>query len=648
MNNYFRAIRLTFKHKTAIIVSVLCALGIGLLWGGNIGAVVYPIVDICLKNETFCDWVDRKLDENQNEIVLCNEKIALPDASPQQIRSAEKELSRLNYYEKVLQKISPFIKTYSPASPFGTLLVIICVAFVSSLLKAVLTVIHGIITSHIAESVALELRRKAFEKVVHYEVDYFNREGYYDVASRITMNAGGVACGMGVLYGSLVREPIKMFACLIGAAIISWRLLLITLILIPLTVFAMRWLTKSIHRTSKAGMEQGVHLLFRIDETFRSIKIVKAFVRERYEKIRFARTNRETYNKSMRSAKYSSLTNPMVEVLGLMMVFIGILTGAYLVMSGQTHILGIPMADKPITQTELLVFFALLAGAADPARKLSGIITQFVNGAAAADRVYKLIDREIPISDVKYSVHLPRLSRSLVYENISFEYIAGKPVLHSVSLEILFGETVAIVGPSGCGKSTLANMIPRFIDPVSGRLLWDGVPLQNSNSQDLRKQISLVTQDPILMTGTVADNIRYGKLSASREEIIKAARNANAHDFIVNELPNGYETEVGHAGSLLSGGQRQRIALARAFIRDPSLLLLDEATNQIDIYSEQAIHEALSQYIGSRTIIIITHRLPVLKLADKIVVMQNGRIEAIGSHTELLENCKFYSGLFEI
>jgi ABC-type multidrug transport system fused ATPase/permease subunit len=294
-----------------------------------------------------------------------------------------------------------------------------------------------------------------------------------------------------------------------------------------------------------------------------------------------------------------------------------------------------------------MVFFGLLAGASEPARKLSEVFSRLQRASAAAERIYQLIDREPTVFDPPQARPLPRHCRELAFEGIQFHYYPAQPVLQDINLRIAFGETIAIVGPNGCGKSTLANLIPRFYDPIKGSVKLDGIDLRDARLTDIRSQIGLVTQETLLFDDTVYNNIRYGSPHATRAEVMAAAQQAHA-GFIETKLEHGYETVVGPRGSMLSGGQRQRISLARAILRDPSILILDEATSQIDLESEQLIHKVLEQFTRNRTTVIITHRMATLALADRIVVMQGGRILDVGAHDELLRRSDLYSRLYSM
>jgi ATP-binding cassette subfamily B protein/subfamily B ATP-binding cassette protein MsbA len=347
----------------------------------------------------------------------------------------------------------------------------------------------------------------------------------------------------------------------------------------------------------------------------------------------------------MRIALYDSFVSPTIEVVGLGMVILASVMGGYLVLGQQTHILGIKISDVPLTHGMMSIFFAMLVGMADPARRMSNEFSHIQQAVAAADRIYEVLDSEPTIVDPAVPVTLPPLARALRFEGVSFHYHPDKPVLRDVTLEVRAGETIAIVGPNGCGKTTLLQLLPRFYDPVAGRITIEGVDIRDVRLRDLRSRFGLVSQETLMFNDTVESNIAYGAPDAGQAEIEAAARKAHAHAFIAEKLPEGYQTLVGPGGSRLSGGQRQRIALARAILRNPEILLLDEATSQIDIESEQLIHEVLQEFSRDRTTFMITHRVSMISLADRVVVMDQGRIVDAGKHDELVGRCDLYRRL---
>jgi len=659
MRNFGRVLRLCLAYRWTFVGSLVCALAVALLWGGNIGAV-YPVIKVAFENESLQKWAEAEIGRARAEIQKREAAVAaaeaqLPKAAPAEASKLQHErdvaLARIEAEQKAIDRLEwllPYLERYVPHDPFKTLALFIGVLLVGTLVKELFLIAHTILIARLSQLGTFRLRKEFYRRTLRMDLASFDNEGTSDLMSRFTYDMETVAAGLSALFGKLVREPLKALACLVGAAFICWRLLLLSLVIVPVAAFFIRWLGRMLKRANRKAMEEMALLYNRLEETFRGIKVVKAFAMERHERWRFHLTSKQYLKKAVRIARYDSLTHPITELMGIATISLALLAGAHLVLNRDPYLLGIRMSDRPLDLPTLLVFYGLLAGTADPFRKLSEIFTKLQGAAAASDRIYARLDRVSKIRNPEHPRPLPRHSRDLVFDHVDFGYRPGELVLEGINLEIGAGETIALVGPNGCGKSSLANLIPRFADPVAGEIRLDGVPLPQARIRDLRRQIGLVAQETMLFDDTVLENIRYGSPRATRDEVIAAARQAHAHRFIESDLPDGYETVVGSAGSRLSGGQRQRIALARAILRDPSILILDEATSQVDLESERLIQQVLEKFIRHRTTVLITHRPAALALADRIVVMDDGRILDVGSHADLLGRCDLYRRLYQV
>jgi ATP-binding cassette subfamily B protein/subfamily B ATP-binding cassette protein MsbA len=532
-----------------------------------------------------------------------------------------------------------------PTTAFRTLLVVCMFLIVGTLLKSLFRVIGSYYTSRLGNLIQFELRKEFYRRTLRLDLGTFRQSSPGDLMNRMMGDVGVAAGGAQNVFGMAIREPMKVAVCLIGAAWVSWQLLLLTLISVPLAAYAIQWLAKSLKRANRKAIEEFRFVYDRLEETIRGVAVIKAFTRESRERSRFHRTSKLVYNRSMRIAMYDSLVSPFTETIGIVIIMAAVLCGGYLVLNQQTHLFGIRISDEPLTHGWLTLFYCMLAGASDPGRRLTAAFNSLQQGAAAADHLYELMDRETAVRDPERPKELPELLGPIEFRSVSFAYRPSEPVLQSIDLHIEPGETVAIIGPNGCGKSTLMNLMLRFYDPVAGSVTVSGHDLRDLRRRDLRERIGLVSQETLLFDDSVYENIRYGRFEASDQEIEEAARRAHAHRFITETLTEGYDTVVGPGGNRLSGGQRQRIALARAILRDPDILILDEATSQIDVESERLIHEVLEEFTRGRTALIITHRPSTLELADRIVVMEAGRIVDVGTFDELADRCDLFRRL---
>jgi len=658
MKSFARALALGLRYRWTFAASLACALLVAVLWGGNFGAL-YPLAEAAFNRKSLHSLAERQMAETQAEIRRLEQELSRlePAASPSGLSSHEQDQARTLRRELAAQQRwlatqhwfqQHVLHPYLPRDPFRSLALVVAVVVAGTLIKSLFFVLHQILCARLAQRVAMDLRKTFFRHTLHMDLATFHREGTSELMNRFTADMESLTSGVNEFFGKLVREPLKMLACLIGAACISWQLLLFSLLVVPPAAVLIRWLARTLKRANRRAMEEMTQIFSILEESFQGIKVVKAFTMERYERWRFHAASKKYFLKAMRIARYDSLTRPLTEILGILTISTAMLAGAYLVLNQKTHLFGLRMSDGPLSLSALLVFYAMLAGVSDPARKMSEIFSRIQRAAAAGDRIFQLIDRQPAIVDPPRPRPLGRHCQHLVFDDVSFHYQPGQPVLERISLHIRFGETVAVVGPNGCGKTTLVSLIPRFFDPVSGAVRLDGIDLREVCLRELRRQIGLVTQETLLFDDTVYNNIRYGSPHATRAEVIRAAEQAHARRFIEEKLSHGYDTLVGPRGSLLSGGQRQRIALARAILRNPPLLILDEATSQIDLESEQLIQQVLERFIRQRTTIIITHRLGTLALADRIVVMDAGRILDIGQHHELIRRCDLYRRLHTV
>jgi len=644
MQNFLRLLRPALKYRWTIGGILFTSLMVGLFWGLNIGAL-YPVLKIAFNGTPIQEWVESEVSKAEGKIAELN--VELTVATPKDRKQLENDIKSEQRASQFYSYLLPLAKRM-PADPFMGIVAIVGLLILGTAIKGVFLFSNLMLVGLFEQRITFDLRQRFFHKCLKLDQSSFGEERSSSLMSRFHTDVGFIAHSVRSLAGTALREPLKMLACLIGACWISHRLLLLSMVLTPITVFTIRKLSSSIKRANRRSLEQISALFGVLTEAFNGIETIQAFTLERQQRRRFFKTAKSCFEKTMQITFYNALTKPITELLGICVIALALISGAYLTINDTTYIGPFQILDRPLDMFKMMAFFSFLIGATEPARKLSEVFNATQAGIAAADRLVPLIDQTPTIQDAENPVELPSGLQTIAFCNINFHYNAETPVLASVNLDITAGEAIAVVGPNGCGKTTLINMLPRFHDPMSGSVTLNGIDLRDVRLRDLRSKIAMVTQRSLLFDDTVYNNIRHGKLDASQMDIIRAAKAARADRFINEKLEDGYETVIGAAGSNLSGGQRQRLALARAFVRDPEILILDEATSQIDIESEQLIHQALEQFAKDRTLIMITHRLSTLELADRIVVMDQGRIADVGTHSDLMERCTLYKRLHEI
>jgi ATP-binding cassette, subfamily B, bacterial MsbA len=655
MKNLTRALRQALTYRWSILGSFLCSIGVAICWGANLGGV-YPFVEVVLNGKTLIEWAEQRIADSQAEVATLDKTIAELEAGQAQtdravnapkdlarkISERELQLSRIESTEKLL----PWLRKYTPKDAFQTLTLIIGFLLVATFFRGLFLMGNMILVARVGQRTILDLQNQVFRNVLSMESHELGVQGTGDLVNRIRGETGLIGQAITNLFGKTLREPLKMLACLGCAAWINWRLLVISLLVVPFAVVLMLVLARSTKRANRRAMEESGKLLNRLYQALTYSRIVRAFTMESHERARFEVVSKDVYKRGMKISLYGALARINNELLGLSIIGLAVLAGGYLVIKGETTLFGIPISATPMKFGEVMTFFAFLCGVADPLRKMSDVYGTLQAGQVAADRVYPLIDQQPAIGNPEDPVAFPSGPLSLELENVRFGYEADKEVLKGLSLKIPAGTSLAIIGPNGCGKSTLVNLVPRFFDPQQGSVRINGIDTRDLGLKQLRKSVGYVTQTAMLFADTIGNNIRYGTPNASQVEVISAARKAHADGFI-QELAHGYDTDVGEHGGRLSGGQRQRLTLARAILKDPAILLLDEATSQIDPQSELLIHQALKEFIKGRTTVIITHRLSTLELVDKILVMADGRAVDCGTHEELMRRCETYRALRE-
>ena len=444
-----------------------------------------------------------------------------------------------------------------------------------------------------------------------------------------------------ILFGKTIREPLKMGVCLGGAAWFNWRLLLFSMLICPLAGYLMMRLAKMTKRANKKAMEESARLLNRLYQALTYMRVVKAFTNEPSERKRFRTVANDVYRKGMRIAFYNSLSRINSELLGVGMITLSVLAGGYLVINKTCFLGPIRLSSTVMDFGTVMTFFGFLIGVADPLRKMADVYNIIQGGIVAADRVFPLVDKTPSVQSPKNPIAVPAGELGIEISDVRFAYEEGNNILKGVNVSIPKGTSLAIIGPNGCGKSTLINLLPRFFDVHDGTIEIGGHDIRDYDVREIRQKVGYVTQMTMLFDDTIAQNIAYGNETATIEEVRQAAIQAHAHDFIEG-LSDGYDSLIGEHGGKLSGGQRQRLSLARAILKDPEILILDEATSQIDPESEQLIHETLSEFIKGRTTVMITHRVSTLELVDRILLMNEGLVVDCGTHEELLGRCPTY------
>ena len=491
------------------------------------------------------------------------------------------------------------------------------------------------LVSFVGQRVIIDVRDVIFRKFQRMPLAYYDKRQTGEIMSYITNDVAALQSALVDNLIELVTESATLVGSIALMFYLDWKLTFVTLVTVPMVGQAMKVFGRKLKSSGTLIQERLADITSLLQESISAVRIVKSFVRETYEIKRFRAQNELNFQAAMKNVQLTSLLTPTVE-------FLAAITVTFIVWIG-----GYEVVNNVMTAGSLIAFLTYAVNLANPVKRISRVYGNIQRAMAAADRVFAVLDLDETITNKADAVELPKIQGHVQVENISFAYKKGVPALTGVSLEAKPGQMIAFVGPSGAGKSTIANLLPRFYDVTEGAIRIDGFDIRDVTMESLRSQIGLVPQETMLFSTTVRENIRYGRLDASDDEITEAAKAANAHEFIM-ALPQGYDTKIGERGLNLSGGQRQRMAIARAILKNPQILILDEATSALDTESEKLVQAALDRLMVGRTSFVIAHRLSTIFDADQIFVIENGQVREHGTHQELLALGGLYSTLYHI
>ncbi len=505
----------------------------------------------------------------------------------------------------------------------------------SLIIKELSYYFQRVLTETVGQSVVRDIRNKIFAHIQDLSMNYFSHQKTGDLMSRVTSDVAQVAQIFSARFAGAVLEGSQLIVYIGVIFLVQWKLAISSVLVLSLLIFPVTFFGRKIRKSAKRSQEKIAGMNSILHETISGIRIVKAFSMEGYENEKFRNENQKFFKMMIKVVRRSAILSPITQMAGIILAIFILYYLAREVIKGQ------------LTMGFLMLFIGALLSCLRPVKLLTRLSASWQKAGGSLERIFQLFDVQPDVKESENPVPLKEVNGQVEFKKVSFAYRKDEAVLKNVSFEAGIGEIVAIVGPSGSGKTTLLNLLLRFYDPDTGKIVIDGIDIKDISFKDLRSLIGVVTQETILFNDTVRNNIAYGRIDATDEDVINAAKLANAHHFI-EQLPLKYDSIIGERGTKLSGGQKQRLSIARAVLKDPEILILDEATSALDTESERLVQQAMDNLMKDRTVFVVAHRLSTIQHADRIVVLENGEVVQSGHHGELLESEGLYKKLYEL
>ncbi len=544
-----------------------------------------------------------------------------------------------NWFSKIGNEIADSFKNYVFSGTEKEILLKICILILLAFfLKNIFGYLQAYFLAYVEQGMIRDLRNQSYIHLHKLPMSYFKNEKTGNLISRITNDVNVVQSSVSAVFLNLIREPLTILFFIGLAMSISWRLTLFSLLVLPPTIGIISWIGLILRKQSGFLQEKMADITTLLHETITGVKIVKAFGMEDYENGKFKTQTQSFFKLVLKMARVRNTASPLTE-------FMSVVVGGAMIYYGGELVL----VQKTLNASEFIVFLLAIFQMMPPIKELSSVNNRIQESSAAAERVFEILDTEPRIRNIESPVSVTEFEDMIEFQNVSFHYDDSEElVLDKINLQVKKGKVLAIVGSSGAGKTSLADLLPRFFDPTEGRILLDGIDIRTIRIEDLRKFMGIVTQETVLFNESARNNIAYGLNDCSEERLVAAAKAANAHNFIL-ELPYGYNTIIGEKGTKLSGGQRQRISIARALLKNPPIMIFDEATSSLDNESEVLVQEAIERLMHDRTTFVIAHRLSTIRNADRIIVLDRGKIVQDGKHEQLLsQENGIYKKLYEL